>query len=87
MQAMQISQDVGPVPRRLFHLLRCKMQERGYDQVHLARALGMSRMTLSSHINGRWPWTLTEMYSVCDLLEIRYDQLHLYFPKDGKDMA
>lgn len=36
-------------------------------------------------MNDRLSWSMTEMYQTLDLLHIPHDQLHFYFPKDGKD--
>lgn len=63
--------------------LRAEMMRRGYDGNRLSNAIGITPVTLSSRLCGKSPWSIKEMYAILDLLNLDYDQMHKYFPKNG----
>jgi hypothetical protein len=67
----------------MFRKLRGKLAEFEIDQIYLAKKLGVTQQCISHRMTGKYPWTLTEMYAVMDLIQEPYDKLHEYFPKDG----
>jgi len=72
--------SVYPQPKR-YPLLRGKMAEKGVDGIYMARKLGMGNSSAFSHrLTGRQPWKIDEMYTVMDILGIKYEQMHEYFP-------
>ncbi|WP_251613000.1 helix-turn-helix domain-containing protein [Senimuribacter intestinalis] len=52
------------------NLLRGKIAEKGYNQKLLAEKVGMSSNSLSRKISGKREFTLSEMISICKVLEI-----------------
>lgn len=50
--------------------LKGKIAEAGYTQRTLAAAMGMSKNTLSSKINGKSQFNSREIERICDLLAI-----------------
>lgn len=52
------------------NLLRGKIVAAGYTQGSLAKALNMSKNTLSSKINGRYQFNSDEIIAICRLLSI-----------------
>ncbi|SHI13675.1 Protein of unknown function [Sporobacter termitidis DSM 10068] len=67
----------------MFRKLRGKLLELDIDHVYLASKLDISRATVSAKFNCRSLWNLDEMYTVMDLIQEPYDNLHEYFPKNG----
>lgn len=68
-------------PLKRYPLLRGKMAEKGVDGAYMARKLGMGNSSAFSHrLTGRQPWKIDEMYTVMDILGIKYEQMHEYFP-------
>jgi transcriptional regulator with XRE-family HTH domain len=68
---------------RKFRVLRVQMAAEGLTQADIARKLLVSLATISNKMRGIYPWTLTEMYTLMDLLGWPYDRMHELFPKDG----
>lgn len=52
--------------------LKGKIIAEGYTQESLAAKIGVSRNTLSSKINGRFPFNTVEIEQICKVLHI-YD--------------
>ena len=48
-------------------------------QAAFAKAVDISESSLSKKLNGRSEWDAGEMRSICQVLEIPEDELHLYF--------
>ena len=67
--------------------LRGLLHERDITTEHLAKKLGLrTAASISQRMSGRTPWRMDEMYTILDLCGISHDQLHIYFPKDGKSV-
>lgn len=69
---------------KLFKKLRIKMAEWEKSQDDVGAAMGVPHSSVSLRLNGFIQWKLDEVYTVCDLLEIPYNEISMYFPKDGK---
>jgi hypothetical protein len=63
--------------------IRAEMMRHGYDGRRLATVLDITAPTLSAKLCGHTPWTSREMYIIMDLLDLPYDKLNTYFPKNG----
>ena len=69
----------------LYAKLRGKLKELEIRQEQLAQMIGLDNQASISHrLTGKLPWRINEMYEIMDIIMEPYDQLHLYFPKDGK---
>lgn len=51
--------------------LKGKIAEAGFTQRSLAKALGMSKNTLNSKVNGKTPFNTLEIQKICALLHIQ----------------
>jgi transcriptional regulator with XRE-family HTH domain len=68
---------------RKFRVLRGQMAAEGLTQADVARKLLVSPDTISNKMRGIYSWTLDEMYTLMDILNWPYGQMHELFPKDG----
>ena len=66
-----------------YRKLRALMLENGYDQKTLGRRCGLSRTQVSDRMVDKTPWTLDEVYRVCDALCIEAKDIKQYFPPRG----
>nr|DAF24242.1 MAG TPA: Helix-turn-helix XRE-family like protein [Caudoviricetes sp.] len=73
------------MPRKIdtYRKLRALMLENGYDQTTLGRRCGLSRTQVSDRMVDKTPWTLDEVYRVCDALCIEAKDIKQYFPPRG----
>ena len=69
---------------RLYSKLRGLMREFGDTQDDVARALLLSRISVSNRLRGAADWKLSEMYALLDRYHVPHDRLHEVFPKDGR---
>jgi len=79
----------GPKPgsktqTALYKKLRAKLTEKGHDQIDLAKLLDRCLTYVSLRFCGHMAWDMDDVYRMCLIYEIPHDQIHLYFPKDGK---
>jgi hypothetical protein len=70
--------------KKQFSKLRSKMLEYEIDQNELSEMLGRCIVYVSQRFTGKRPWDLTDMYKIMDEFKIPYEQMHEYFPKNGK---
>ena len=70
---------------RLFSKLRGLMREYGDTQDDLARALLLSRASVTNRMRGAAEWRLDEMYFLMDRYRVPHDRLHEVFPKGGRN--
>ena len=67
---------------KLFKKLRVRMHECEKSQADIADKLELTPPTVSMHFNGRLQWKLWQVYAVCELLDIPYNEIPEYFPKE-----
>ena len=70
---------------RLYSKLRGLMREFGDTQDDVARALLLSRISVSNRLRGTAEWRLDEMYALMDRYHVPNDRLHEVFPKGGRN--
>ena len=70
---------------RLYSKLRGLMREFGDTQDDVARALLLSRISVSNRLRGAADWRLDEMYALMDRYHVPNDRLHEVFPKGGRN--
>ena len=70
---------------RLYGKLRGLMREYGDTQDDVARALLLSRVSVSHRMCGKLDWKLGEMYALLDRYNVPHNRLHEVFPKDGRN--
>ena len=64
-----------------FHKLRVRFAECEMRQGDVAQAAGMAKSTMTARMKGYQPWTSAEITAMCELLDIRQDEIgELFFP-------
>lgn len=61
--------------------LKAAMIEQDIDEKYLNRMLNRGASYISKKLNDKASWRLDDVYKICDILHIPYDEIHLYFPK------
>lgn len=61
--------------------LKVAMIEHDVDEQYLNRKLNRHVGYISAKLNDKTSWKLDEVYKICDILNIPYDEIHVYFPK------
>ncbi len=69
---------------RRYSYLAGRLRQLELTQADVARTLGVAQPAVSKRFNGRTPWTDDEMYRILDLCRAQPEELHLYFPRDGR---
>lgn len=66
---------------RPYHKLKCRMFEKEQTQADIAKEMGVSMTFISRRLTGKAQWELETVYKVCDILEIPYTEISVYWPK------
>lgn len=67
-----------------YSYLAGRLRQLELTQDDVARKLGIQQPAVSRRFNGRTPWTSDEMYQILDICRAKPEELHLYFPRDGR---
>lgn len=73
------------MPKKPFHKLRGRMYEYGVTINSIAEHLGKSIAYVSHRFNGKYPFSLSDVYSISRMLDIDKKDIFTYFPDGGKD--
>lgn len=57
----------------------------GHNQGDLGFVIQKGKSYISERINGKKPWSIDEVYSICDWLGLPYAEIPRYFPKGGQN--
>lgn len=68
----------------MFCKLKGRIAENEMDQKCIREAIGKSQTYVTQRMTGRKPWTMDDVYTLCDLLNIQTSEIPLYFPREGK---
>lgn len=61
--------------------LRGRFHSCGFRDQEIANAIGIGTDTMSKRMNGKQPWTSTEIAEICKTLDIPQDEIgELFFP-------
>ena len=60
--------------------LRGRFHSCGYRDQEVAEHSGIGRYTMSARMNGHQPWTSKEIAAICELLDIRQDEIGAVLP-------
>ena len=63
------------------HALRTLLKEREIQSKDLIRLLGHGSKYLSDRMLERVPWSLSDVYILCDCLDIPWEEIPVYFPR------
>lgn len=64
--------------------LKVAMYHKGVTYDTLRQLFGCGGNYLSSRMQGRLPWNMEEVYQLCDLLSIPWQEAKDYFPRPEK---
>lgn len=67
----------------LYRKLKGLIAENDYNQVRLAKQIGRSPSYIGERFRDEKPWSMEDVYTICDLLGIDYCQIPEYFPRNG----
>ena len=56
-----------------------RIRECGFTQEQLAKAIGISKASLSAKLNNQFYFTAKDMYSICEVLNIPTSEIGEYF--------
>ena len=56
-----------------------RIRECGFTQERLAKAIGITKATLSAKLNGQFYFSSREMYAICEVLNIPISEIGEYF--------
>ena len=72
---------------RRYSYLAGRLRQLNMNCGDLAYALGISAMAVSNRMTCKTQWGIEEMYKVLDICRAQPEELHLYFPRDGRATA
>lgn len=70
-----------------YSFLSGRLRQLDMNQGDVAERLGICPAAVSDRFRGRTSWTLYEAYEVLDLIGAKPDELPIYFPREGKNLA
>lgn len=70
----------GVIARQKLKKLKAAFMFADIDYDYLVIKLGRSKSYICDRVTGRVPWTIWEVYFLCDLLDIAYSDIPEYFP-------
>lgn len=71
----------------MFRKLRGRLAENELDQKYLETLLKRSHIYISDRMTGRRPWSMDDVYTICDLMNIPEDEISIYFPRGGEETS
>lgn len=63
----------------VFSRLKGRIRECGFADKDIARLLGLTPQTFSSKLNGKADWNVSEMWKICEILNIPVTDMHEFF--------
>ena len=69
------------------NLLKGRMAERGIFAANISAQLGRERTYACKKVKEPWRFQLSEVYIICDILEIPYEEIPKYFPRELQDIG
>lgn len=69
----------------MYNYLRGRLKQLGYLDRDLCDVLGVTASGVSRRMTNKTPWNIDEMYTLLELCRDKPENMHLYFPKDGRD--
>ena len=72
---------------KAFHQeLRRKVIDSGYTLSDIAERIGVEPSSLTHRLQYETPWRLTDIYCICDMLDIPYYDISIYFPPQTRTL-
>ena len=66
---------------RPFHKLQSKMYDMGISKSDLKEIIGVSCTYITNRFNRSCPFTINDIYKICEVLEIPRSEISEYFPE------
>ena len=63
------------------HKLRTRMKEKDLQSRDVIKLLGHGSKYVSDRMLQRLPWSLCDVYQLCEALDIPWEEIPLYFPR------
>ena len=70
--------------REKLDLIAVRMKARGILMKDLAQMIGRERNYVSVHLKNPLTFTLGEIYTICEALDIEYERISEFFPREDK---
>lgn len=71
----------------MYKKLRLIMFENDITIQELAKRIGVSNTYMSNRLNGKHPFSMDNVYAICKLFSIPYEEISTYFPERRKTNA
>lgn len=71
----------------MFRKLKGRLAKNEIDQKYICQVLGRSQTYITQRMTGRKPWTMDDVYAMCDLLKIPTAEIAIYFPVAGTTLV
>ena len=68
-----------------YRKLRGAILQAGYKHSEVAKAVGLSSSNFSRRMTDAHSFTLTEAYTILELLKLPREDISIYFPYHGKE--
>lgn len=69
----------------MFKKLKTALFANDIDQKMLCKKLGKSQTYITQRMMGRKPWTMDDVYVICELVNLPLNEVPIYFPRGGKE--
>jgi hypothetical protein len=70
----------------MYKKLKTEMFANDIDQQYICKKLKRSQTYITQRMMGRKSWSMDDVYALIEILRIPFEQIHLYFPKGGKEI-
>lgn len=68
---------------KYFRKLKTLMFDKEVDQTYIAEKAGKSKGYISNRFQGKLPFSMDDVYTIIEILEIPQEEALTYFPKGG----
>lgn len=68
---------------KYYRKLKTRMFEKEVDQAYIAQKLGRSKPYIGDRLKGKQPFSMDDVYTIIEILEIPQEEALTYFPKGG----
>lgn len=69
-----------------YEKLRNYIQEKGYTLKRVREGTNINSWSWTQKMQGYYPFTMDEVYSIIEFLGISDDKIHIYFPRRTAEM-
>ena len=77
---------MNKIVRKPFNNLRAEMVRNDVDEKYLAEHFGRGVTYIRARLTGKMPWTVDEAFAVCELVNIKREDMPEYFYRSEVDI-